>query len=292
MGSDSIPPKLSDESINQGLVYAHMHSITRADVHVLDGWMPPTKTLQACLRRNMTTSMVGIKMVTYAKISPKMVNPRDTAGETQEKKEKMISYPHKAIKYCHFMILFFLLFILIHIEYHINRSVYSVPPPSPLSWLSGHLVLQKLSHLILHASWSTKFFHSCYDHRHHGLQPFYTCFSGFDLGLGSPGQSCWVHFLTHFPGDQDEIGCSVETAQVKYRYTSWEQGFHCQSFLWKYLQIYWWQLKDKQNTKRATVNKQNKQTKLVVYSDIYKPVSFKPGKVICELYSKYILNYY
>ena len=35
MSSDSIPPKtLWDESINQGLVCAHMHSI---DFHVLDG---------------------------------------------------------------------------------------------------------------------------------------------------------------------------------------------------------------------------------------------------------------
>ena len=29
MGSDSIPPKLSDESINGGVVCAHMHSIAR-----------------------------------------------------------------------------------------------------------------------------------------------------------------------------------------------------------------------------------------------------------------------
>ena len=32
-------------------------------------------------RRNVTTSMVGFKRVTYAKFSPKMVNPRDIAGE-------------------------------------------------------------------------------------------------------------------------------------------------------------------------------------------------------------------
>ena len=41
MGSNSIPPKtLSDESINQGLVCAHMHFIAESkdpDVHVLDG---------------------------------------------------------------------------------------------------------------------------------------------------------------------------------------------------------------------------------------------------------------
>ena len=41
MGSNSIPPKNSDESINRGLVCAHMHFIARTskdpDVHVLDG---------------------------------------------------------------------------------------------------------------------------------------------------------------------------------------------------------------------------------------------------------------
>ena len=42
MGSNSIPPRtLSDESINRGLVCAHMHSITRdskdPNIHVLDG---------------------------------------------------------------------------------------------------------------------------------------------------------------------------------------------------------------------------------------------------------------
>ena len=42
MASNSIPPKtLSDESINRGLVCAHMHVIARTqkdpDVHVLDG---------------------------------------------------------------------------------------------------------------------------------------------------------------------------------------------------------------------------------------------------------------
>ena len=41
-GSDSIAPQtLLDESINRGLVCAHMHSITRTqkdpDIHVLDG---------------------------------------------------------------------------------------------------------------------------------------------------------------------------------------------------------------------------------------------------------------
>ena len=35
-------------------------------------------------RQNVTTSVVGLKMVTYAKLSPKMVNPTDIAGNAEE----------------------------------------------------------------------------------------------------------------------------------------------------------------------------------------------------------------
>ena len=38
-------------------------------------------------RRNVTTSMVGLKTVTYAKIPSKMVNPRDLAGERRRFKK-------------------------------------------------------------------------------------------------------------------------------------------------------------------------------------------------------------
>ena len=48
-----VPRTLSDESINRGLVCAHMHSIARTDskdreIHVLDGCIPATKTHPAC----------------------------------------------------------------------------------------------------------------------------------------------------------------------------------------------------------------------------------------------------
>ena len=39
-------------------------------------------------RRNVTIAMVGLKTVTCAKISPKMVNPRDVAGNTEEEEEE------------------------------------------------------------------------------------------------------------------------------------------------------------------------------------------------------------
>ena len=39
-------------------------------------------------KRNVTTSMAGLKTVTYAKISPKTVNPRDIAGNAEEEEEE------------------------------------------------------------------------------------------------------------------------------------------------------------------------------------------------------------
>ena len=39
-------------------------------------------------RQNMTTSMVGLKTFTYAKISRKMMNPRDKAGERRQRRRK------------------------------------------------------------------------------------------------------------------------------------------------------------------------------------------------------------
>ena len=49
--------------------------------------MPATKITSSMHhphRRNVTTSMVGLKTVTYTKISPKMVKPRDIAGKAEE----------------------------------------------------------------------------------------------------------------------------------------------------------------------------------------------------------------
>ena len=50
--------------------------------------MPATKTHPACMhhpqRLNVTTSVTGLKMVTYTQLSPKMVNPRDIAGNAEE----------------------------------------------------------------------------------------------------------------------------------------------------------------------------------------------------------------
>ena len=79
------PKNLLDKSINQGLVCAHMHSVawTQKITHVLYGWMPATKTHPVCTI-HVTTSMVGLKKIPYAKISQKMVKPRDIAGSTEE----------------------------------------------------------------------------------------------------------------------------------------------------------------------------------------------------------------
>ena len=51
--------------------------------------MPATNTYPACTiqrRRNVTTSWLDSKTVTYVKISPKMVNPRDIAGERRRRR--------------------------------------------------------------------------------------------------------------------------------------------------------------------------------------------------------------
>ena len=98
------PKTLLDESINQGLVCAHMHSTTQThkdpDIHVLDGWMQATKTHPAIInprRWIRTTLMAGLKTVTYAKISLKMVNPRDIAENTEEECKSSRQQPTRNI---------------------------------------------------------------------------------------------------------------------------------------------------------------------------------------------------
>ena len=39
-------------------------------------------------KRNVITSIVGLETVTYAKLSPKMVNPSHIAGNTGEEEEE------------------------------------------------------------------------------------------------------------------------------------------------------------------------------------------------------------
>ena len=70
----------------------HRTDLKDPDIHVLDGWMPAAKTHPACtihkdgmwlplwldLDKNQKWSH------NYAKISPKMVNPRDIAGNAEE----------------------------------------------------------------------------------------------------------------------------------------------------------------------------------------------------------------
>ena len=58
------------------------------DIHVLDKWMLATKTHLACTIHKdgmWLPQWLEYKTVTYAKISPKMVNPRDIAGERRRR---------------------------------------------------------------------------------------------------------------------------------------------------------------------------------------------------------------
>ena len=57
------------------------------DIHVLDS-NKNTPSMHHPWRWNVTTSMVGLKTVTYAYISPKMVNPRDIAGECRRRRRR------------------------------------------------------------------------------------------------------------------------------------------------------------------------------------------------------------
>ena len=47
-----------------------------------------TASMHQPRRQNVTKSMVGLKMVTHAEIAPKMVNPRDIAGNAEEEEEE------------------------------------------------------------------------------------------------------------------------------------------------------------------------------------------------------------
>ena len=97
MVSDSIPKKLLDECINLGLVCAHMHSIAKTQKILTfmsrmgECWQQK-HTQHAPSTKTECDYLYGWieKQSHYAKISPKMVNPRDLAG-VQKKKMKMSS---------------------------------------------------------------------------------------------------------------------------------------------------------------------------------------------------------
>ena len=91
-------PTLSDESINRGLACVHMYSIARTKkILSFMSWMtecrqqkhtqhvPSTKTecdyLYGWIEKKKT--------ITHEKISTKMVNPRDLAGNAKEEEESL-----------------------------------------------------------------------------------------------------------------------------------------------------------------------------------------------------------
>ena len=96
MGSDSIHPKtLWDESIDRRLVRVHMHSIARTQkILAFMSWTgecPQQKDTQHAPCRKTEYDYLNSwikKTVKYAKISPKMVNSRDIAGNAEEEEEE------------------------------------------------------------------------------------------------------------------------------------------------------------------------------------------------------------
>ena len=64
----------------------HRMDVKDPDIYALMGecWQQKHTQHAPSRRWNVTTSVVGLKRVTYAKISPKMVKPRDIAGTAEE----------------------------------------------------------------------------------------------------------------------------------------------------------------------------------------------------------------
>ena len=67
-----------------------IHDLKDPDIHVLDGWMWETK-IASTIHKTVCDYLYGWikKTVTNAKISPKMVSPRDIAGNEEEEKEDL-----------------------------------------------------------------------------------------------------------------------------------------------------------------------------------------------------------
>ena len=92
MGSDSIPSKtLSDESTNRSLVCAHMHSVAqtkkswRSYPRQVNAGNKNTPSTHHPLRRNVTTSMVGLRNRSHMQKShPKWWSPEIWLGKVEE----------------------------------------------------------------------------------------------------------------------------------------------------------------------------------------------------------------
>ena len=80
---------LSDESINWGLVCAHMHSISQTlkILIQMNAGNKLTFSMHHPQRWNVTTSMVGLKDGHMCKHSSKMVNPRDIAWNAEKEED-------------------------------------------------------------------------------------------------------------------------------------------------------------------------------------------------------------
>ena len=103
MGSNSIPPKtLSGESINRGLVCAHMHFIARTQKILtfmsLTGECRQQKHTQHALSTKTECDFLQgwIKKRSHMQKShPKVVNPRDIAGERKKQKQNKTKQNNK-----------------------------------------------------------------------------------------------------------------------------------------------------------------------------------------------------
>ena len=111
MDSNSITLQLFQMRVYKPRSSLCTHAFYRKDskdpyIHVLDRWMPATKTPSMHHPPRTEYDYLNgwtIKLVTYAKISPKMVNSTDIAGNTEEEEEAEIlvsctAVPHAEVQ--------------------------------------------------------------------------------------------------------------------------------------------------------------------------------------------------
>ena len=141
MGSNSIPPKtLSNESIIRGLVCAHMHFIARTQkILTFMSWTGECRqqkhTQQAPSTKTECDYLNGwIKKRSHTQKShPKVVNPRDIAGEREKNKTKTVPRAPNTID-CHSSSVHITQFWWVSFEHYQTHC-----PLSSKTWTVGHV---------------------------------------------------------------------------------------------------------------------------------------------------------
>ena len=113
------------------------------DIHVLDGWMPATKTLSVHhpRRQNVTTSMVGLKNEHICKNLTQSGEPQRYSWGTQKRKKKSTRAFYFGLDYfqsvlmCAWALRDIAYYCILVLEDFDMADASSVPPGPELSWL-------------------------------------------------------------------------------------------------------------------------------------------------------------